>query len=146
MQGTTPRCSYPSRSGNRPARGGLFSPWRAATISLHVSRRCWIDDQSRGRVGRRRATGLIVAGAIAILGVAPITVARAMPQTQATGTAAPVADIDAASIKRNPSERDQACRRADDRHQREPARHLLIFAFGVRRRSITRPGGSNRSL
>ena len=66
------------------------------------------NDQTRGRVGRRRATGLIVAGAIAILGVAPITVARAMPQTQATGAAAPSLTSAAASIKRNPPSRDQA--------------------------------------
>jgi uncharacterized protein (TIGR03435 family) len=49
------------------------------------------DDQARGRVGRRRAAALIVTAAIAMLGVAPITVAREVPQ-------APFADV---SVKRH---------------------------------------------
>jgi uncharacterized protein (TIGR03435 family) len=54
-------------------------------------------EQARGRIGFRRASGTIVAAAIAMLVAAPITVARAMPQ--APPAAAPVAAI---SIKRYP--------------------------------------------
>jgi uncharacterized protein (TIGR03435 family) len=57
--------------------------------------------QSRGRVGRRRATGLIVMGAIAILGVSAITVAHAMPQAQPTAIAARPLTFETASLKRN---------------------------------------------
>ena len=49
-------------------------------------------DQPRGRVGNYRATGLIVTGAIAIVGVASMTVTRAIPQTQSTGVS-PSADV-----------------------------------------------------
>ncbi len=40
--------------------------------------------QTRGPVGRRLAAGLIVVAAAAMIGIAPITVARAMPQAQVT--------------------------------------------------------------
>jgi uncharacterized protein (TIGR03435 family) len=88
-------------------------------------------DQTRGRIGRRRATGLIVTGAFAILGVAPITVARAMPQTQATGAAAAVLTSAAASIKRNPP---SEIRQIDGRMiaTNVTVRELLILAYGVR--------------
>jgi len=84
---------------------------------------------TRGRIGRRRATGLIVTGAIAILGVASITVARAMPQTPTTGAAAPVASA-AVSIKRNPP---SMMRLFDGRlvATNVTVRELLIFAFAV---------------
>ena len=89
------------------------------------------NDQTRGRIGRRRATALMVMGAIAILGVAPITVARAMPQTQATAAATPVLTSEVASIKRNPS---SGIRQVHGRMiaTNMSLRHLLIFAFGVR--------------
>jgi bla regulator protein blaR1 len=82
------------------------------------------NDQSRGRVGRPRATGLILASAIAIIGLAPITPARAMPQ-------APTQDTAIASIKRNPS---SSIRHVDGRMiaTNVSLRQLLIFAFGVR--------------
>jgi uncharacterized protein (TIGR03435 family) len=80
------------------------------------------NDQSRGRIGRRRATGLIVAWAIAIIGVAQITVARAMPQTQ---------EKTAASIKRSAP---VMIRQFDGRMvaTNVTVRDLLIFAYGVR--------------
>jgi len=80
------------------------------------------NGQSRGRVGRRWATGLIVAGAIAIVSVAPITVARATPQTQETA---------AASIKRYAP---AGFKHVDGRMvvTNMSLRDLLIFAFGVR--------------
>ncbi|HKE83327.1 MAG TPA: M56 family metallopeptidase, partial [Vicinamibacterales bacterium] len=59
------------------------------------------DDHARGRVGRRRAAASIVIAGIATLGVAPLTVARAMPQTQATGSAAPRPRFETASLTRN---------------------------------------------
>jgi len=60
------------------------------------------DDQARGRVGRRWAAGFIAIGAIAILGVAPLTVVRAMPQTQSAGSAAaPRLRFETASLTRN---------------------------------------------
>jgi bla regulator protein BlaR1 len=59
------------------------------------------DDQARGRVGRRWATGLILTGAIATIGVAPITVVRALPQTPVTGTAPRPLRFETASLRRN---------------------------------------------
>jgi bla regulator protein BlaR1 len=56
-------------------------------------------DQPRGRVGHRQATGLIVAAGIAMAGLAPITVARGMPQ--ATNVAAPTLKFDTVSVQRN---------------------------------------------
>jgi bla regulator protein blaR1 len=79
------------------------------------------DDQARGRIGRRRAAALIVIAAIAMLGVAPITVAREVPQAPA------FADV---SIRRNPPP--QIMWR-DGRlvATNVTARELLRFAFGV---------------
>ena len=85
-------------------------------------------DQARGRVGRRRATGLIVAAAMAMLGVAPITVARAMPQTQATSRApSPTSQPRPSSATRQPGSR-----QVDGRMiaTNVTVRDLLIFAFG----------------
>ena len=59
------------------------------------------DGRARGRVGRRQATALIVAAAMAIVGIAPITVVRAMPQTQPTATAGPFLRFETVSITRN---------------------------------------------
>lgn len=59
------------------------------------------DGQARGRVGSRRAAGFIAIGAIAILGVAPLTVVRAMPQTQSSAGAAPGPRFETASLTRN---------------------------------------------
>jgi bla regulator protein blaR1 len=89
------------------------------------------DSQARGRVGRRWAAWLIVTGAVAILGVAPVTVARAIPQTQATSPAVPVQTSAAASIKRYPL---SVIRHVDGRMiaTNVSLRQLLIFAFGVR--------------
>ena len=57
-------------------------------------------NQSRGRVGRRWATALIAAGAIVILGVAPISVARAVAHAQ-TGPAGPPLKFETVSITRS---------------------------------------------
>jgi uncharacterized protein (TIGR03435 family) len=80
------------------------------------------NDQSRGRVGRRWATGLMVIGALAIIALASITVARGMPETQ---------EIGAASIKRYPS---SVIKQVDGRitATNVSLRDLLMFAFGVR--------------
>ncbi len=92
-------------------------------------------DQTRGRIGRRRVAGLMVAGAVATLGVAPITVARAMPQTPSAQTplsaAAPPQTFAAASIKRNGLEQ---IRQMDGQMiaTNVTVRDLLILAFGVR--------------
>ena len=59
------------------------------------------DGRARGRVGRRRATGLIVTAAMAVAGIAPITVVRAMPQTQPTAVAGPFLGFETVSIRRN---------------------------------------------
>ena len=87
------------------------------------------DSQTRGRIGRRRATGLIFTGGMAILGVASITVARAMPQTQATGAAAQAPAV--TSFKRYPSSQ---IRQVDGRTVATSvtARELIRMAYGVR--------------
>jgi uncharacterized protein (TIGR03435 family) len=59
------------------------------------------DHQARGRIGRRRAAGLIATGAIAILGVGPITVARDISHTEAAGTAAPWLTFETVSLRRS---------------------------------------------
>jgi bla regulator protein blaR1 len=86
--------------------------------------------QTRGRVGRRRAAALTIAGAIAMLAVASVTVARAMPQAQ-VAAAAPSQTFAAASIKRNPL---QQIRFVDGQMvaTNVTVRELLIAAFGVR--------------
>jgi uncharacterized protein (TIGR03435 family) len=94
------------------------------------------NDQARGRVGRRRATGLIITGAIVILGVAPITVQRAAAQIQATVSAAPSARFETASIKRSqdydvPSRIEFGRVFADGRIAiNAPVRQLLFAAYG----------------
>ena len=57
--------------------------------------------QRRGPVGRRMAAGLIVVAVAAMIGIAPITVARAMPQAQPASSAQSTTFGDA-SIKRLP--------------------------------------------
>ena len=59
------------------------------------------DSQARGRVEGRSVIASIVTAALVTLGVAPITVARAMPQTQATVATAPRLRFDTVSLKRN---------------------------------------------
>jgi uncharacterized protein (TIGR03435 family) len=88
------------------------------------------NGQARGRIGRRRAAGLIVAGAIGILAVAPITVARAMPQTQTAGAAASVVTSGDVSITREPPTN---MRFFGGRlvATNVTVRELLIFAFSV---------------
>ena len=86
--------------------------------------------QRRGPVGRRHAAGLIVIAAAAVFGVAPITVARAMPQTQVTNPAPSTTFADA-SIKRLPPAQ---LRQFDGRiiGTGLTVQNLLIMAFGVR--------------
>jgi uncharacterized protein (TIGR03435 family) len=90
------------------------------------------NHQTRGRIGRRRATMLIVSGAIAILGVAPITAARAMPRTQGTGTAASPVRFETVSIKRNTGFGAPLARLTDGglTATNVPVRHLLWVAYG----------------
>jgi uncharacterized protein (TIGR03435 family) len=59
------------------------------------------DDQARGRLGRRRATGLFVTGGVVILSVAPITIERAVAQIQTTVGTAPFARFETAFIERS---------------------------------------------
>jgi uncharacterized protein (TIGR03435 family) len=59
------------------------------------------DSQARGRVESRSAIASLVTAAMVTLGVAPITVARAMPQTQATVATAPRLRFETVSLKRN---------------------------------------------
>ena len=89
------------------------------------------DSHTRGRVGRGRAIALIVTGMIAISGIAPIAIARRIPQTQALGVAAPPQSPAAASIRRLPS---SVIKPVDGRivATNVSLRQLLIFAFGVR--------------
>jgi uncharacterized protein (TIGR03435 family) len=85
--------------------------------------------QTRGPVGRRLGAGLIVIAAVVVLGVAPITVVRAMPQAQ---VASPVpATFADASIKLNPLEQ---IRLVDGKMiaTNVTARALIFMAFGVR--------------
>jgi uncharacterized protein (TIGR03435 family) len=85
--------------------------------------------QTRGRIGRRQASGLIVAGLIAMLGVAPVTIARAMPQPP-PAAAAPSQTFAAASIKRNSPVQ---IRLVDGRWiaTHVTVRELLVAAFAV---------------
>jgi bla regulator protein BlaR1 len=87
--------------------------------------------QARGRVESRLAIASIATAALVTLGVAPITVARAMPQTQATVAAAPRPRFETVSLKRN---------QGDDRAFMQftgnavtatniPARLLLSYAY-----------------
>lgn len=87
--------------------------------------------QTRGPVGRRLAARVIVIAAPAVFGVAPITVARAMPQTQATNAAAQAPASGAASIKRNPP---TGIREIEGRTVATgmTLRSVLIAAFAVR--------------
>ena len=55
-------------------------------------------NQSRGRVGRRWATGLIVTAALMILGIAPISLVRAAAHTQTAGAAGPPPRFETVSI------------------------------------------------
>jgi bla regulator protein blaR1 len=87
--------------------------------------------QTRGRIGRRRATALIITGAIATFGIASITVAHEMPQPQTRSPTASPPTFETASLKRNPSSR---ISHVDGRMiaTNMSLRRLLIFAFGVR--------------
>ena len=86
--------------------------------------------QRRGPVGRRRAAGLIAVAAAAMIGIAPITVARAMPQAQGAG-AAQSPTFAEASIKRLPPAQ---LRRIDGRIivTGLTVQNLLTMAFAVR--------------
>jgi uncharacterized protein (TIGR03435 family) len=86
--------------------------------------------QRRGPVGRRLAAGLIVVALAAMIGIAPITVARAMPQAQATSAVQSTSFADA-SIKRLPPAQ---LRQIDGRITATglTVRNLLVMAFGVR--------------
>jgi len=88
-------------------------------------------DQTRGPVGRRMAAALIVVAAAAMIGVAPITVARAMPQAQAANAAAQAPTAAAGSIRRN---QPTGIRNVDGRTIATgmSVRALLIAAFAVR--------------
>lgn len=88
------------------------------------------DRQPRGPVGRRRAAGLLVTAAAVVCAVAPISVARAMPQAQVT-PASSSADFAIASIKRYPP---SEIRQFDGRITATSVtvRELLIAAYGVR--------------
>jgi uncharacterized protein (TIGR03435 family) len=57
--------------------------------------------QSRGRVGHRRLIGLIVSAAIAMIGLAPITIAGATQTSTTTRSAAPALTFETASLKRH---------------------------------------------
>lgn len=57
--------------------------------------------QARGPVEGRSAIASIVTAALVTLGIAPLTVARAMPQTQATAASAPRLRFETVSLKRN---------------------------------------------
>jgi uncharacterized protein (TIGR03435 family) len=57
--------------------------------------------QARGRVDRLQAVPLILTATLVILGVAPITVARAMPQTDAAMSAASRLRFETVSVTRN---------------------------------------------
>jgi uncharacterized protein (TIGR03435 family) len=80
------------------------------------------NSQTRGRIGRGRATGLMV--------IAPITVARAMPQAPAAGAVAPVVTSGEVSITRRPP---TSMRFFGGRlvANNVTVRELLIFAFAI---------------
>jgi len=86
--------------------------------------------QIRGPVGQRLAAGLIAVAALAVLGVAPITVARAMPQSQVTSPPPSTTFADA-SIKRLPNAQ---MMRVDGRITVTglTVQNLLTMAFAVR--------------
>jgi uncharacterized protein (TIGR03435 family) len=86
--------------------------------------------QTRGRVGRRLAVGLIVIAAAAVFGIAPITVVRAVPQSQVTSPPPSTTFADA-SIKRLPNAQ---MMRVDGRITVTglTVQNLLTMAFAVR--------------
>jgi uncharacterized protein (TIGR03435 family) len=86
--------------------------------------------QTRGPVGRRLAAGMIAVAAAAMIGIAPITVARAMPQTQVTSPTPSTTYADA-SIKRHPPTQ---LRQIDGRITATgvTVQNLLTMAFAVR--------------
>lgn len=87
-------------------------------------------DQRRGPVGRRTAAGLIAVAVAAMIGIAPITVARATPQVQVESAVQSTSFADA-SIKRLPPAQ---LRQFDGRiiGTGLTVQNLLIMAFGVR--------------
>jgi uncharacterized protein (TIGR03435 family) len=88
------------------------------------------QSQRRGPVGRRLAAGLIVVAAAAMVGIAPIAVARAMPEAQVAGAVQATTFADA-SIKRLPPAQ---LRQIDGRIIATglTVQNLLTMAFGVR--------------
>ena len=88
------------------------------------------ERQTRGRIGRRRAAALTVAGVIAMFTVASITVVRAMPQAQVTPAPSAAAFADA-SIKRNPLEQIRMVN-GQMIATNVTAHALLLHAFGGR--------------
>ena len=86
--------------------------------------------QRRGPVGRRRAAGLIVVATAAMIGMAPITVARAMPQAQGAAASQSTTFADA-TIKRLPN---VELRQIDGRiiGTGLTVQNLLTMAFDVR--------------
>jgi uncharacterized protein (TIGR03435 family) len=86
--------------------------------------------QARGPVGKRLAAASILIAAAAVLGIASITVVRAVPQAQVTD-AAPSTTYADASIKRHPPTQ---MRRVDGRMTATglTVRELLLMAFAVR--------------
>lgn len=115
------------------------------------------DSQARGRVGRRWATALIVAGAMVIFGIAPITVVRATPQLQATSLADPPLIFETASLTRNRGNARSLMYLTEDINgtpgvgsdsrvqwmiaSNMTARHLVWFAYGFQLRSNNGGGG-----
>jgi uncharacterized protein (TIGR03435 family) len=87
--------------------------------------------QPRGPVGRRVAAAMIATAVAAMIGVAPITVARAMPQGQVTSPAPSTTTFADASIKRLPNSQ---MRRVDGRITATglTVQNLLTMAFAVR--------------
>ncbi len=59
------------------------------------------DRQPRGHVGRRVAVGSVVTAAMVVSAISPVTVVRAMPQTQQTATSASGLRFETISLKRN---------------------------------------------
>jgi hypothetical protein len=59
------------------------------------------DARVRGPLGRRGAARLVVTAAVAIVGIAPITVVRATPQRQPSITNVPRLRFESVSLKRN---------------------------------------------
>lgn len=117
----------------RPAAGGQPPLLAMASRDDLTARVAALLDrgQKRGPVGRRLAAALILVAAVAMIGIAPITVVRAMPQAQAANAAAQAPASAAGSIRRN---QPTGIRNVDGRTIATgmTVRALLIAAFAVR--------------